>query len=320
VYKNIIEDFVVKEARSQITTTQSKVGFDLDLSAVVAIALNRLQPLYATTFNGWMSQRWLAIQDYSEEITEAVSAAIVIVKHGYPLNEDSSLPESELSCKAYTLVRVSRVLGREDIRWQEIPKVLEAALIQKWQATTPPEISVSNRSLVVDIKAYLDRNKQVQPEKIYTEKKDELPVTEQKELESYLLRAKLGISNVMEKIVEVAATHIMRKWSDDEKQQINFDQMAAFSLNRLPPMYATSARGYQFLRQKAVNELHQEITLIVFDALLHVKNMPSFENAPIPIYRFEREMDKIFPELRRILNCPDLTWDNLADIVEDALR
>jgi len=146
-----------------------------------------------------------------------------------------------------------------------------------------------------------------------------MAATEQKELESYLLRAKLGISNVMEKIVEVAATHITRKWSVEEREQIDFEQVAAFALNRLPPMYATSARGYQFLRQKAVNELHQEITLIVFDALLHIKGLPNFENAPIPIYRFEREMDKIFPELRRILNRPDLTWDNLVAIVEEAL-
>ncbi len=320
VYKNIIEDFVVKEAKSQLARLKHSRQ-KLHLADVSAFALNRLQPLYTTTFYGWMHQRWLAIRDFSEDISDAVSHAIANLEHANPLHDVNFLGAYELDSKAYILVRLSHLLGKSDLQWQEIPTALEMAIELKRQRTEL-NVSIANHHLVDELKSYLNRSKpKIVDRKGATNLTQNHPQTiEQMEMESYLLKAKLGISNVMERMVETTAIHLMRNLPAEAKDQARFMEVVAFALNRLPPLYATTERGYQMLYQKAVGELFEEVTLFTQEAISQVKSSPNSDSAPLYLYRCERRIDQeILPKLQQILNRPDLTWQNLVQAVESAI-
>ncbi|AFY72804.1 Late competence development protein ComFB [Synechococcus sp. PCC 7502] len=322
MYKNIIEDFVVKKARYLIAQQESETSKDIDLSAVAAIALNNLQPLYATTLNGWINQRLNASKNFHNEIETAVNNALKKVQQGDPLNSFSPIPESELSSPAYSLVKISQILGKENVRWREIPKLLELAIAEKYAEKNSAktknkdegETHITNRNLLNHLKTHFQSPR-------YTHKSDrqisERPFFEQQVLDSYLLRAKLRISNVMEKIVEEAVLNIMSEWSTEMKAQVNTEAIVAFALNRLPPMYATSELGCRFLRSRAINQLHQEINLIVSDALVHVRRMPEYNNTPLPIYQLDDEMAKVIPKISSILKRSDVNADNLVNVLEE---
>jgi hypothetical protein len=319
VYKNIIEDFVVKEAQKQVAQLPPDISEKLRLAEVAAFALNRLQPLYTTTFYGWMHQRWHAISACSEEITDAVSLAIKNLEHGGdPLHDLNSVGEHALESKAYILVKLGRLLGRNNMQWREIPVALEAAIIMKQDRdlTRGRELSLLNRGLVAEVKSFLQRSSNKAKESGHTQ-----PQTiEEMQVESYLLKANLGICNVMEEIVEATALNFMQKLSVEEQEEVKFAEVVAFALNHLSPMYATSKRGYQFFYQKAVNEFLEEITLSTHDAILQVKNLPHTESAPLPIDRFDRKIDKeILSKLKLILKRPNLTWRYVVQAVEEAI-
>ena len=65
---------------------------------------------------------------------------------------------------------------------------------------------------------------------------------EYRALQSYTLEAQLGLINVIEHLVFRA---IERITTPELYAKINLNEVAAYALNRLPPMYATSDRGFK---------------------------------------------------------------------------
>lgn len=336
-FKNVIEDTVVKAATMQLNDLRADIRQQISLSEVAAFALNRLPPLYVTTEVGWTHQHNRALNDLEEEIFNNVRRAIQVLQVGDPLHDHTPLPEDELSGKARTLVQLSKILEREHLRWRDLPNAVLAAM-QKEEEEEPviydeaalqesvKHLSRGRRSLAIDIKGYLHRSKRRMGliqlrDASWTEavKASDSVALEYEELESYVLKAQLGFSNVLEKLVVIVAQHLMRNVPPAVSAQIDIPEIAAYALNRLPPMYATSDRGYKLLRQRAQVELTKEITAQVRQAILKVGRSPKLTKAPLPLAKFEQEHEQALSELRQILHRQDLTSQNVVEIVEATL-
>jgi hypothetical protein len=105
----------------------------------------------------------------------------------------------------------------------------------------------------------------------------------------------------------------------DLDQQFNKGEVAAYALNRLPVMYATSVRGFQHLRQKAISELSRELIGNVRTGIMKVLKIPHTELQPIAAYRFTQEYEQAILDLRTLLGRNDITLHNVVAIVQDLL-
>jgi len=138
---------------------------------------------------------------------------------------------------------------------------------------------------------------------------------EYRDLEAYTLGAELGIVNVLEHLV----FQIIEKATPEISQQFNKGEVAAYALNRLPAMYATSVRGFRILRQKAVSDLSRELIGNVRTGIMKVLKNPHTELQPIVAYRFNQEYEHAILDLRTYLRRDDITLHNIVEIVQDLL-
>jgi hypothetical protein len=227
-FKNVIEDIVVKISQDQLDFLRADLKLQINLSEVVAYALNRLPPLYVTTEYGWVHQHNRALDELSQDISTHVRRAIQALQVGDPLHDHTPLPEDELSSKARSLVMLSKLLDKENLRWRDLPSAVFDATHSKEQEepiiydeTLVQEnikhLSGGRRSTVMGVKGYLTRSKKRRElSKIQklswaetVKASDKLSLDDQ-ELGSYVLKAQLGYSNVLEKLVVLVAEHLMR--------------------------------------------------------------------------------------------------------------
>ena len=101
---------------------------------------------------------------------------------------------------------------------------------------------------------------------------------------------------------------------------ISVDDVAAYVLNRLPPMYATSRRGLQSFRQKVKSEMTNQIINLVKEALNKVVQAPDRSLPPLPFEKFNLELEDSLVQLRELLGRDDITWRNVAEVVEECLK
>jgi hypothetical protein len=73
---NVMEELVISEAMAQVGQLENSDNDILDLGDIVAYALNRLPPLYATTEEGANYQRQRAKEELQEMIDQQVQEAI----------------------------------------------------------------------------------------------------------------------------------------------------------------------------------------------------------------------------------------------------
>jgi hypothetical protein len=322
--RNAIEEPVIEEAKAQI----KKLGqqYKADLSEVAAFALNRLPPMYATTQRGWMQQRKRARDEFAVQITAAVRQAMMGVRRD-PLREPDPLPESELESQARSLSRLQRILNKEDLKWKDVPAAVNEAIanIRIRGSSSSSHVSFTRRN-VQDIKGYLKRTKSLDGS--MASKQATLGLSEQsmrasmeaKEFESYMTGAACGYRNTLENLVLSVAQRQVQRLHPEVAQNIKLEDVMAYALNRLPPMYATSNRGLHQQRQRAKADLANEIMSTVRQAILTVGKVPVRLLPPLPFERFSLEQDAALSELGQILHRDDVTWRNVADIVEDLLE
>lgn len=73
--------------------------------------------------------------------------------------------------------------------------------------------------------------------------------------------------NVMEELVLSEAIARVAEIEAASDQTLDVGDIAAYALNRLPPLYATTEEGAQFQRTKAKNELQEMISIQVGEAI-----------------------------------------------------
>lgn len=82
--------------------------------------------------------------------------------------------------------------------------------------------------------------------------------------------------NVMEELVLTEAVAQVAEIEAKSDRILDVGDIAAYALNRLPPLYATTEEGARYQRQRAKEELHDLITQQVSAALTRNLDRPDF--------------------------------------------
>lgn len=82
--------------------------------------------------------------------------------------------------------------------------------------------------------------------------------------------------NVMEELVLTEAVAQVADIEATSDRVLDVGDIAAYALNRLPPLYATTEEGARYQRQRAKEELHGLITQQVSAALARYLDRPDF--------------------------------------------
>jgi hypothetical protein len=95
--------------------------------------------------------------------------------------------------------------------------------------------------------------------------------------------------NVMEELVLVEAIARVGESGAPGKDTLDIGDIAAYALNRLPPLYATTEEGASYQRQRAREELQELIRNAVIEALDRFSSAPSKYPDRVPISKPGRE-------------------------------
>ena len=355
VFVNVLEEIVVKEVHNQIAELRSEIHYKINVGEVTAYSLNRLPPLFATSIKGWHHQHDYALTKLQPEVAQIVKRGIQTVLLGDPLHRITPVHNHLFVTKSGALHQIGQILRRKYLRWRDVPALVQEIVdksaylrqINNCQDITITQVSEENSSgyipnlnrtqqaLLAASKRSIDR--QLAQKKIlatelssdaasltngYTsdgdwsvEKKSrDLIEMEYRALESYTLQAKLGLVNVLEHLVFMA---IEKKTTSQIYKKINRDQVAAYALNRLPPMYATTVRGFRHLRQKAIADLSRELIGEVRNGVIKVLLFSYSDTQPIYAHRFTQEYQEAVVSLRNILGRSDVNLKNIVAIVRE---
>jgi hypothetical protein len=323
--RNAIEELVIEETKAQTARLSTERAEAINLSEVVAHALNRLPAMYATNKVGLLQQRKRALNELKQQIESAVRRALVSVKPD-SLRDSTPLPAKELENQARSLAQVQEMLGIPTLTWKDVPEALENALmtVKLKSAVSYTYLSEAKRSSI-DVQDFIRRSRvddinwkgRQTGIKIANIDKDQS--AEAKEFASYMLSAQYGFSNVLEKLVLSLAFHQVQKLNPTIGETVDLGEIVAYVLNRLPPMYATTDRGYQQLRLRA-REVHgRQIVDTINEAIKLILDSPTRARVPLPQARFEAEQEEALEDIKWILKRDDINWRNVASIIEKSL-
>ncbi|NJK59778.1 MAG: late competence development ComFB family protein, partial [Oscillatoriales cyanobacterium SM2_1_8] len=234
-----MEELVVAEAKSQIARLEAKVQEQIRLTDVAAYSLNQLPPFYATNQRGWDKQRQRAQAECARQISAVVRQAIVNAMNA-PLRNPEPLSPRDLISPEQSLFRIQELCNQKGLHWKDVPRAVATAIIDAKQrpgaiAVEPDLVGTGGRRMADGIKSYLKRAKYQVPKV----KKQE----EDRDFATYMLRADYGLANILEFQVLQVAQKQMARLPPNVAKRIVLEEVAAYALNQLPPMYATSARG-----------------------------------------------------------------------------
>jgi hypothetical protein len=341
--RNILEDLVIEEARSQIQRLGSRLRSQFVPGEVAAYALNRLPPLYASTDRGWLQQRKRANTDLRAQIVNAVQQGMIAVRKD-PLRQPKPMPQIELESAALSLSKLGKLLNKTELTWKEVPKAVDEALVSGSQGIMPLNKAVDpNQRRVSEVMSYLKRSKihnsQVGDRNLDSQNHDrnrtqgsgkvtdkfsnhhlETKTLPDKEFESYMLSASCFFVNALEKVILPVTQRHMERLKIVLARQVKLEDVIAYALNRLPPLYATCEQGLIQQRQRANEELANEIESVVVQAIMTLSKAPKRLVGPLPLTKFVQEHEQALTELRQILKRDDITWRNVHVVVEKALE
>ncbi|CAN1212943.1 late competence development ComFB family protein [Tumidithrix helvetica PCC 7403] len=323
--RNAIEELVIEETKAQIARLSPERVQKIDPSEVVAHALNRLPPMYATTKVGWLQQRKRALNELKQQIESAVRRALVTVKPD-ALRDSTPLPAKELENQARSLSQVQDILGISTLTWKDVPEALENALmtVKLKSAVSYTYLNDAKRS-TIDVQDYIRRSRVDEINwkgrqtgvKMANPDKERSP--EAKDFATYMLSASYSFSNVLEKLVLSLAFHQVQKLNPTIGETIDLGEVVAYVLNRLPPMYATTERGYRQLRLRA-REVHgKQVVETINEAIRLILDSPNRTRVPLALTRYEAEQEEALEDIKWILKRDDINWRNVATIIEESL-
>ena len=127
-----------------------------------------------------------------------------------------------------------------------------------------------------------------------------------------------SLKNVLEEIVVVEVQEQLKHLSQTAREAINLSEVAAFALNRLPALYASTSRGWLQQRKRAHNELQQQIVSAVQQGLLGVKRDPLRKSTKIAASKVETPAH-ILTKLQKLFSKPTLQWHQVPQFFQEAL-
>ena len=321
--RNALEQLVIEEAESQYKRLGTEVKNRVDLSEVIAYTLNRLPPMYATTQRGWVQQRKKAEQELGTSILKTVRNGFLSTQSDV-LRQPDPIPAHELISQARSLFKLRKLFGKDYLKWKDVPDTVRDAINSGYYQTLAngKYLSLDRRnSLLARSYAVRRRTTPVVTNNSSKSLKTEKEISaEIRDFDSYMSGTVYRYSNILEILVSVVIERRVQRLDEATQQKISIDDVAAYVLNRLPPMYATSRRGLQNLRQKVKSEMTEQIITIVKEALNRIIQAPERALSPLPFEKFNLELEDALVQLREFLGRDDITWRNVAEVVEECLR
>jgi len=322
--RNALEELVIEEAEAQYKRLGADVKKRVDLSEVIAYTLNRLPPMYATTQRGWVQQRKKADQELGASIAKTVRNGFLSTQSDV-LRQNDPIPDHELISQARSLFKLRKLFSKDYLKWKDVPEIVRDALDSGYyqSLSNGTYVSLDRRNSLL-ARSYAVRRKtttilsNASSNKVSKTEKD--ISAEIKDFESYMSGTIYRYSNILESLVTAIVERRVNRLDEAVQKKINIDDVAAYVLNRLPPMYATSRRGLQNLRQRVKSEMTSQIISIVKEALNRVVQAPERSLSPLPFEKFNIELEDALVQLRELLKRDDVTWRNVAEVVEECLR
>ena len=124
--------------------------------------------------------------------------------------------------------------------------------------------------------------------------------------------------NIMEVLVVEEVEKQVSKLPNKVASYIKVSEVVAYALNRLPCLYATSKRGWQRQLHYGKTELSQKISTPVRQGIAAVQRDPLRVNDPLNFHE-DRSAVQALEQLKDLLQCKDLTWEQLPNLVEQTL-
>lgn len=137
-YRNAMEAMVVEAFNQQLRQLPPSVAVHICKSEVVAYALNRLPPLYATCEHGWHHQWLRGEQALVSEITQVVRQALAAIQQD-PLRVSTPLQRQSSDRSESVLQELREILLRGDLTWETVTEAVVQAM-----TTIEPVIEVTD--------------------------------------------------------------------------------------------------------------------------------------------------------------------------------
>ena len=128
----------------------------------------------------------------------------------------------------------------------------------------------------------------------------------------------ISIKNALEEIVFVELQRQLKSVHPNMPQSANLSEVAAFSLNRLPSLYASTSRGWLQQRKRAHNELYPQIVNAVRQAIAGV-NGDHLRQTPHTNYRKAETPAHILTKLQKVLGHSCVRWQDVPLAFQEAL-
>ena len=129
--------------------------------------------------------------------------------------------------------------------------------------------------------------------------------------------------NVMELLVTEEVNKQILLLPMKTAQLIKSPDVVAYALNRLPSLYATSKIGWQRQLARAKTEFSQQIQQAVHLGIIAVQKDPLHISDLINDSSADGEINQVantaLERLKVVLQREDLSWENLANVVENLL-
>jgi hypothetical protein len=125
--------------------------------------------------------------------------------------------------------------------------------------------------------------------------------------------------NAMETLVAQELQRQLRMMPPKVAQEIAIDDVAAYALNCLPPLYATTDSGWQWQVDRAQEEMQSQIAMAVSQGLMVVHQAPIRSGVRISAGNENLiSAQKALQELARLLNRPNLSWQEVVSWVRQS--
>jgi Late competence development protein ComFB. len=324
MFVNAQEDIVANETTKLILALNPAIAAKVRPAEIIAYTLNRVPPRYATTQEGMVWQRQSAIADLAVSRT-TISHALQNVLISDPLHDTQPIHEEFFQNLPGILNSLCEVCKRDYMNWQDVAIAVQSSVSKLIdQHNRPPELYGSDdmpsgwhpmiRRQMIGLKPYISKARRNKEQDQPLAPAPSTHLSPPEELAVYLLRPRLRLINVMEELVLLA----IGKISNPEVQEGNTPtEIAAYALNRLPTLYASSMVGYTALRKKGVNELSKEIVLAVRDAARQVLQYPRYQISRPFATDFDQQAYETLNTLRTILDREDVDFDNLVEVIRE---
>jgi hypothetical protein len=127
--------------------------------------------------------------------------------------------------------------------------------------------------------------------------------------------------NAMETLVAQELQRQLRMMPPKVAQDIAIDDVSAYALNCLPPLYATTDSGWQWQVDRAQDEMQSQIAMAVSQGLMVVHQAPIRSGVRISAGNENLiSAQKALQELAQLLNRPNLSWQELVSWVRQSRR